>query len=78
MYINWFICIIIFDDRICYIKELGVMIIIQFYQRNSKLMLPWQKQVNQPVITIYAEGYSSKYMANNTIKKMLDKNESTL
>ena len=36
-------------------EKLGVKIILQFYQRNGKLPLPWWKQVNYPLIDIYAE-----------------------
>ena len=42
---------------ICYLKKLGVTIILQFSQRNGKLTLPWKRQVNHPVITIYGSGY---------------------
>ena len=53
MYIKWFTWIIFFHFRLSYTKKLGVTIIIQFYQRNGKLPLPWLKQGYYPVIPIY-------------------------
>ena len=44
----------IFHDRICYTEKLEVTRILQLYQRNGKPPLPWWKQGNYPVITIYA------------------------
>ena len=45
--------IIFIDDRICYTEKLGVIIIIQFFQRNGKLPLPQLQQDNYPLIPIY-------------------------
>ena len=53
MYINWFTWIIIFHSRICYTQQLGVMIIIQLYQRNGKFPLPPLKQGSYPQIPLY-------------------------
>ena len=47
----------IFHDRICYTKKPGVMKSIQFSQRYSELLLPWQKQGNYPVIPIYVPSH---------------------
>ena len=40
-------------------KKSGVTRTLQFYQLNSKLPLPWWKQGNYPVISIYAPGQIS-------------------
>ena len=56
MHINWFTWIIFFHDRICYTKKSGGTRILQLSQRNGKLLLPWKKQGNHPVIPIYGLG----------------------
>ena len=37
-------------------KKLGVVIILQLSQRNGELPLPWKKQGDFPVITVYRHG----------------------
>ena len=40
MYTNWFTWTMLFDAPICYMKKLGVTIIIKLSQRNGQLPLP--------------------------------------
>ena len=54
MLINWFTWIIYSHDHKCYAKKMGITVIIKFYPLNSKIPLPWWKQGNYLVITIYA------------------------
>ena len=49
MYINWFIWIVFFDDRICYTKKLGVTRIL----KKINLMLNYTYQSENRGITNY-------------------------
>ena len=64
MYIKWFNWIIMLVI-IYAIKILGVTRILKSSQRNGKLPLPWQKQSNYLVITIYANGYTFNFYLRN-------------